>query len=257
MAEDRRPLARLAVLATALTLAGCWSTGYLTPGVNAKPAFLGTVTKTTYDGAADDLLTAGLGKTGLGAAAAQPPLNPAAPTAAELRRLAIFNNYRAILDISPKGGYGVLYGPNVDSNGNNTLGEGKIAGVEYLAYAELVSDDLPDDYKTCIYRVVQEALHNCSRHSHASAVRIRVQQAGERINLSIQDDGQGFDAAQMKGLGLLGIQERVNHFGGLCQIHSTPGRGTVLAIELPLPLSDAVAFTRPAPLASDDFFGTS
>jgi hypothetical protein len=78
----------------------------------------------------------GLGKTGLAAAAAPTPANATAPTAAELRRLAIFNNYRAILDISPKGGYGVRYGPNIDSNGGNTLGEGKIAGVEYVAYAD-------------------------------------------------------------------------------------------------------------------------
>jgi signal transduction histidine kinase len=101
--------------------------------------------------------------------------------------------------------------------------------------AELTSDDLPDDYKTCIYRVVQEALHNCARHSHASTVRIRVQEAGSRITLSIQDDGLGFDATQMKGLGLLGIQERVNRLGGACRVHSEPGRGTVLTVELPLP----------------------
>ncbi len=100
--------------------------------------------------------------------------------------------------------------------------------------AELASDDFPDDYKTCIYRVVQEALHNCARHSHATTVRIRVQQAGSRITLSIQDNGQGFDTAQVKGLGLLGIQERVNHLGGICRVHSEPLHGTLLAIELPL-----------------------
>ena len=103
--------------------------------------------------------------------------------------------------------------------------------------AELASDDFPDDYKTCIYRVVQEALHNCARHSHASTVRIRVQQSGSRITISIQDDGQGFDATQMKGLGLLGIQERVTRLGGVCDVHSSPGHGTVLSVELPLPRS--------------------
>ena len=53
-----------------------------------------------------------------------------------MRRNAIFTNYRSILDISPKGGYGTLYGPNIDAAGNDTLGEGKIAGTEYLAYAD-------------------------------------------------------------------------------------------------------------------------
>lgn len=121
--------------ALAIALSGCWGSDTFTPEFNVKPAFLGTITKTFYDGGSDDLLTAGLGKTGLGGAAPAIAV-PTAPTATELRRLVIFNNYRAILDISPKGGYGVLYGPNIDISGGNTLGEGKIAGTEYIAYAD-------------------------------------------------------------------------------------------------------------------------
>lgn len=119
----------LAVLATT----GCG--GSDSPNVNIKPSFLGTVASISYDGSSDDLLTAGLGKTGLGGAApvAVDPLNP---TVAELRKIAIFNNYRAILDISAAGGYGTLYGPNVDAKGVVTTGEGKIAGTEYMAYSD-------------------------------------------------------------------------------------------------------------------------
>jgi signal transduction histidine kinase len=98
---------------------------------------------------------------------------------------------------------------------------------------ELVSDDLPDDYKTCIYRIVQEALHNCSRHSHATAVRIQVRQDPQHLTLSIRDNGKGFDVKQSKGLGLLGIEERVAHLGGKCTIHSEAGSGTVIAADLP------------------------
>src|SRR5262245_21144426 len=85
-----------------------------------------------YDGAADDLLTGGLGKTGLGLA--QPPAvrDVKAPSVAELRRRAIHANYRALADTSPAGGYGVLYGPNIDLSGKDTLGEGKVAGDEYI-----------------------------------------------------------------------------------------------------------------------------
>jgi len=97
----------------------------------------------------------------------------------------------------------------------------------------LVSEDLPDEYKTCIYRVVQEALHNCSSHSNASTVRIQVQQETERMNLSIRDNGKGFDVKHSKGLGLLGIEERVAHLRGTCEIHSEPGSGTIIAIGLP------------------------
>src|SRR5262245_9867375 len=84
----------------------------------------------------DDLLTAGLGKSGLGNPRPPPVAVPASPTATELRRLAIWNNYRALADMSAKGGYGVLYGPNIDLAGKDTLGEGKIAGEECIAYAD-------------------------------------------------------------------------------------------------------------------------
>lgn len=88
-----------------------------------------------YDGLTDDLLTAGLGKTGMQSNTPPAIANPLQPTAAELRRLAIYNNYRALADMSTAGGYGTLYGPNIDLQGKNTLGEGKIAGRECLAYA--------------------------------------------------------------------------------------------------------------------------
>lgn len=102
-------------------------------GANLPPPWLGPVTSKTYDGVTDDLLTAGLGKTKLGGAApaVTDPTDPA-----QLRRLAIFNNYRAILDITPGGGYGTLYGPNVTADGTVTTSEGLIAGSEHLAFAD-------------------------------------------------------------------------------------------------------------------------
>lgn len=123
----------LGLLTAAALLAGC--AGGAGDPINTKPSYLGPITMGVYDGGNDDLLTAGLGKTGLGGAAPQ-PLDPLRPTAAELRRIAIYNNYRAILDISPAGGYGTLYGPNVDARGVVTTGEGKIAGSEFIAYSD-------------------------------------------------------------------------------------------------------------------------
>jgi hydroxybutyrate-dimer hydrolase len=105
-------------------------------GARRPPAFVhGPILHQTYDGVSDDLLTAGLGKTGL-AGAAPTFADPLHPTAAELRRLAIYNNYRALVDFTDAGGFGRLYGPNIDDKGEPTLGEGKIAGDEYLAFAD-------------------------------------------------------------------------------------------------------------------------
>jgi hydroxybutyrate-dimer hydrolase len=118
-----------------VALSGCSGSDTWTPEQNLKPAFVGAITKNTYDGNADDLLTGGLGKTGL-QGAAPVSANPLAPTAAELRKLAIYINYTALVDVTTRGGFGVLYGPNIDVNGNPTLGEGKVAGTEYLAYAD-------------------------------------------------------------------------------------------------------------------------
>jgi hydroxybutyrate-dimer hydrolase len=106
-------------------------------GLNRAPFWLGDVTMKSYDGKTDDLLTAGLGKTGLGLPfPATAIVDPLKPTAAELRKLAIHTNYRAVLDISPAGGYGRFYGPNVKADGTVTTDEGLIAGNEYLAYAD-------------------------------------------------------------------------------------------------------------------------
>ncbi len=90
-------------------------------------------TRGTGDAAAtQDLLTAGLGRSGLGTAAPAYAA-PLAPTALELRRNAIHGNYRGLVDISANGGYGTLYGPNVDAAGTVTTNEGLIPGREYMA----------------------------------------------------------------------------------------------------------------------------
>jgi hydroxybutyrate-dimer hydrolase len=131
--RDMLRLVRIPMAAMlAAVLAACGGGSH---DLNEKPSYVGDVTATEYDGTTDDLLTAGLGRTGLAGA---PPavVDPAAPTATELRRAAIYNNYRAMLDMTAAGGYGSLYGPNLDAGGNDTGGEGMIAGTEYIAYSD-------------------------------------------------------------------------------------------------------------------------
>src|SRR6516164_4333023 len=92
------------------------------------------VLHTHYDGITNDLLTAGLGKSGLGNSTPPGLVDPLHPTAEELRRLAIYENYRALVDPTPGGGFGLFYGPNVKADGTVTTGEGLIAGDEYLTF---------------------------------------------------------------------------------------------------------------------------
>ncbi|HRP95132.1 MAG TPA: 3-hydroxybutyrate oligomer hydrolase family protein [Rhodocyclaceae bacterium] len=127
---------RAGTVAAAL-LIGLLGAGTASALPNAKaanqppPHVQDTISRIAYDGINDDLLTAGLGRSGLAGAV---PAVSAPPTPAELRRLAIYSNYRALVDMTPGGGYGSLYGPNVTADGVVTADEGLIAGVEYLAY---------------------------------------------------------------------------------------------------------------------------
>jgi signal transduction histidine kinase len=95
-------------------------------------------------------------------------------------------------------------------------------------------DELPDEHKTCIYRLAQEALHNAARHSGARSLQVNVHRASDRVLFSVHDDGAGFDKRTVRGLGLLGMEERVRRLGGKLKIESSPGRGTAIEAELPL-----------------------
>ena len=98
-------------------------------------------------------------------------------------------------------------------------------------------DALPDKCRTCIYRVVQEAMTNIVRHAQAKTILIGVNVADGRLHLSVSDDGVGLDAAhQRRGLGLRGIEERVKELDGTMAISGGPVRGTTLRVSLPLPV---------------------
>lgn len=106
---------------------------------------------------------------------------------------------------------------------------GRRTGLQVKLIADELNDDLPESSRTCIYRVIQEALNNCVKHSKASEVRVVMQRDAEGLMISVQDDGVGFDPEHNKGLGLLGMAERVNALGGRFRIESQPGHGAVLS----------------------------
>jgi signal transduction histidine kinase len=104
-----------------------------------------------------------------------------------------------------------------------------------------------DETERAIYRIVQEALTNVARHSHARAVRVRLSETTSTCRLVVEDDGIGFDVAdaerpgRRRGLGLLGIRERVSQLRGTVTIESGAAGGTRLEVCLPLSESTTVS----------------
>ena len=98
---------------------------------------------------------------------------------------------------------------------------------------------LPDPQRTCVYRVVQEALTNCAKHSAATEIEVKVVRGRTRLDVSVRDNGVGMtSAANHGGLGLTGIKERVKDINGSASIETRPGGGTVVHITLPVPVTD-------------------
>jgi signal transduction histidine kinase len=113
-------------------------------------------------------------------------------------------------------------------------------GIRTELVEERLSDRLPIDVEVCVYRAIQEALTNVSRHARATACRVFVQRLASSVIVTVEDDGIGFqgptagNSPRRDGLGLVGIRERVSELGGTFRIDGKGGRGTRLTIELPL-----------------------
>jgi signal transduction histidine kinase len=96
------------------------------------------------------------------------------------------------------------------------------------------ADQLPDEHKTSLYRIVQETLTNCARHAEARSVVIRLGLADDRYVVIIEDDGKGFvPSHEARGIGLIGIEERVAEMGGILKLTSKPGIGTKIYVSIP------------------------
>ena len=99
----------------------------------------------------------------------------------------------------------------------------------------------PTEVETHLYRILQEALNNISKHAGAGRVSVILEYQDQSLTLIIEDDGRGFDLvetrtldAQARGLGLVGMRERANLIGATLDIESTPGSGTTIYVHVPL-----------------------
>jgi len=105
---------------------------------------------------------------------------------------------------------------------------------------EGLTERLDSDTEVAAFRIVQEALTNVARHANASRCTVRLSHAGDRLMVTVTDDGQGFDPGaverrgERRGLGLIGLRERVAEREGTLSIESAPGQGTRVVVELPV-----------------------
>ena len=110
------------------------------------------------------------------------------------------------------------------------------SGVPVTVQLEGDLNAVSEAHRTCVYRVVQEALTNCARHARAREIRIGVHGYRDRLLVTVQDDGTGMEPdARGRGIGLIGMEERVREAGGTMELFSQPGKGTVVKVILPAP----------------------
>ena len=109
------------------------------------------------------------------------------------------------------------------------------AEVEVDVQAALGETRLPAEVETALYRIVQEALTNVIKHAQAQVVSVVLTRQEGRVAVVIEDDGRGFDPDEPgEGLGLLGMRERIALVDGRLSVESGEGRGTTIAVEVPL-----------------------
>ncbi len=102
---------------------------------------------------------------------------------------------------------------------------------------ESVPKDMPPDAALCVYRVIQEGLRNIAKHAHARQVDVFLKGSANRLLVSIEDDGAGFEpkcARHTPGIGLASMRERVQYVKGEFTVNSEPGYGTVITLSVPL-----------------------
>jgi signal transduction histidine kinase len=111
-------------------------------------------------------------------------------------------------------------------------------GLEVSFTARQLKDELPQELNTAVYRIIQEAMENVSRHAGVKAVSVTVALKGRNLLLEVEDEGLGFDVKQVKPNrcgGLVFMRERASMMGGVLRIKSKPGCGTLVSAVFPMP----------------------
>jgi signal transduction histidine kinase len=129
-------------------------------------------------------------------------------------------------------------------------------GIDTTLDRDRAEERLASEVEITVYRVVQEALTNVSKHAQATSSQVTMRRLPHALVVTVEDDGLGFDQTGLDqendrpGVGLVGIRERASRLGGTCRLDTQPGKGTRLTMELPLPEDRAA--TSPGPSAGHE-----
>lgn len=113
---------------------------------------------------------------------------------------------------------------------------GEMSGLECVFVSEAEEDSMDKDLAVALFRIAQEALTNVARHAGAGRVDVRLDSGPEGTTLEVRDDGRGIRSEEIEGkesLGLLGMRERANIFGGEVEVRGLRGEGTSLVVRIP------------------------
>jgi len=115
-------------------------------------------------------------------------------------------------------------------------------GIECTFAAEENPLELEKETRVVLFNIVRELLANVVKHAKAKRVAVRIHQAGDQVQIAVQDDGVGFEPSQAGrpdprsgGYGLFSIRERLEYLGGSLNIESAPGKGTCISLTVPVP----------------------
>jgi len=157
-----------------------------------------------------------------------------------LTRRAIDELHRLIYDLRPSilDDLGLL--PAIRWFAERTL---KPLGISVRLECTDIEDRFRPEFEIAVFRVVQEAITNIAKHAAAETVLVECELDGRDLVIDIEDDGRGFDPAAVatspdtqRGLGLMGMRERMELVGGTVKVDSAPGRGTYVSVRVPVPV---------------------
>jgi PAS domain S-box-containing protein len=112
-----------------------------------------------------------------------------------------------------------------------------MSNIEVELFQEGFSAHLPKDITLCVFRIAQEALRNCVKHSGASLAEVVLNNTNDAVYLTVSDNGRGFDMqseTMRKGLGFTSMRERLRLVNGLMEVKSRPGHGAQIKVFVPL-----------------------